>query len=263
MPLAYSQLVAVAGKIFTGTLPTARLLTSLLLFGSLIGCSAKGAPAPSQAQPAATSAPPAQPANVGDAKLRATAYHDSGDYDRDLAVVAHEADLWIAQRAAKVARPALVLDIDETSLSNWPVIKADDYGYVIPGPCTNLPEGPCGWQAWDLLGRDVALDATLKTFQQAKANKVTVFFITGRPESRRLATERNLREAGYGGYERLYMTPDGAHYQSAADYKAPVRKRIEDDGYTIIANMGDQPSDLAGGHAEKVFLLPDPFYRIP
>ena len=34
-------------------------------------------------------------------------------------------------------------------------------------------------------------------------------------------------------------------------------------GYTIVANMGDQPSDLAGGHAERAFLLPNPFYRIP
>ena len=28
------------------------------------------------------------------------------------------------------------------------------------------------------------------------------------------------------------------------------------------ASVGDQPSDLAGGYAEKTFLLPDPFYRI-
>jgi acid phosphatase len=28
----------------------------------------------------------------------------------------------------------------------------------------------------------------------------------------------------------------------------------------IIANMGDQASDLAGGHAEKTFKLPNPFY---
>jgi acid phosphatase len=34
-------------------------------------------------------------------------------------------------------------------------------------------------------------------------------------------------------------------------------------GYTIVENMGDQPSDLLGGHAEKKYLLPDPFYRVP
>ena len=39
--------------------------------------------------------------------------------------------------------------------------------------------------------------------------------------------------------------------------------QIEQMGYTIIANVGDQPSDLIGGHAEKMFLLPDPFYRVP
>jgi len=38
---------------------------------------------------------------------------------------------------------------------------------------------------------------------------------------------------------------------------------IEQAGFTIIANMGDQPSDLLGGRAERMFLLPNPFYRVP
>jgi hypothetical protein len=59
------------------------------------------------------------------------------------------------------------------------------------------------------------------------------------------------------------MVPNGSHFASAADFKAPVRAEIEQQGYTIIENMGDQPSDLLGGHAEKKFLLPDPFYRVP
>jgi len=59
------------------------------------------------------------------------------------------------------------------------------------------------------------------------------------------------------------MVPNGAHFASAADFKAPIRAKIEQAGYTIVANMGDQPSDLQGGHAEKKFLLPDPFYRVP
>lgn len=59
------------------------------------------------------------------------------------------------------------------------------------------------------------------------------------------------------------MVPDGGHFPSAADFKAPIRAEIEQAGYTILANIGDQPSDLKGGHAEKGFLLPDPFYRVP
>jgi hypothetical protein len=30
----------------------------------------------------------------------------------------------------------------------------------------------------------------------------------------------------------------------------------------IIANLGDQFSDLAGGYAERTFKLPNPFYSI-
>ena len=50
---------------------------------------------------------------------------------------------------------------------------------------------------------------------------------------------------------------------SAADYKTPIRAAIEKEGYTIVANIGDQPSDLLGGFAERIFLLPNPFYRVP
>ena len=50
--------------------------------------------------------------------------------------------------------------------------------------------------------------------------------------------------------------PNDAHFASAVDFKAPIRAKIEQAGYTIIENMGDQPWDLLGGHAEKDFLLP-------
>ena len=33
----------------------------------------------------------------------------------------------------------------------------------------------------------------------------------------------------------------------AADYKAPIRKQIQDKGYAILVNVGDQPSDFVGG----------------
>jgi acid phosphatase len=204
-----------------------------------------------------------QPANVGDAKIAALAYHDSGQYDRDLVTVADKAAEWIRDRAGSAAKPALVLDVDETALSNWEVLKRDDFGRPVPGPCAPALDTPCGWAAWDLLGRDPAIEPTLRVFNLARSLNVAVFFITGRPESQRAATEGNLVNVGYGGFARLYLVPEGAHFASAADFKAPIRAQIEQAGYTIIANMGDQPSDLIGGHAEKMFLLPDPFYRVP
>ena len=205
---------------------------------------------------------PAQPPNVGDAIIAAAAYKESGTYDRDVASVAQQAADWIGERAPSVPRPALVLDIDETALSNWEVITRDNFGRPISGPCDLAFDGPCGWAAWDQLGRDPAIVPTLRVFEKARALNVAVFFITGRPEDQREATEKNLIAAGYGGYAKLYTVPNGARFSSATDFKAPIRAEIERAGYTIIANMGDQPSDLFGGHAEKMFLLPNPFYRV-
>ncbi|WP_244548744.1 HAD family acid phosphatase [Bradyrhizobium canariense] len=208
-------------------------------------------------------APSSQPLNVGDAIIAATAYHDSAAYEREIAAITATAAAWINEVAPSTHKPAIVLDVDETALSNWTIIKRDDFGRPIGGPCPVDSTAPCGWAAWDMLASDTVIAPVLDLVSKARALGVKVFFITGRPESQRTATEKNLRAAGYIDFETLYMAPNAAHFASAADFKTPVRAAIETEGYTIIANIGDQPSDLYGGHAEKIFLLPNPFYRVP
>ncbi|GFG55491.1 acid phosphatase [Mycolicibacterium agri] len=224
-------------------------------------------PPPAAADPPAPPVPivppPVQPPNLGDLKVQITRYYESGAYLTDLQAAAWPAIPWIDEQAPRVPRPAAVFDIDETSLSNWEALKANDFGRIIPGPCDELPQGPCGLAAWDEYAEATAIPPTRDVFNAAKNRGVAVFFITGRPESQRAATERNLADVGYHGYTRLIMEPIGAQYSSAVDYKAPQRQAIEQEGYTIIANLGDQPSDLDGGFAERTFLLPNPFYRIP
>src|SRR5258708_20220009 len=75
-----------------------------------------------------------QPANVGDARIAAKRYHDSGGYDRDLRVVASQAASWIKTRAAGAHRPALLLDIDEPALSNWAITLPNAFGPPISAP---------------------------------------------------------------------------------------------------------------------------------
>jgi hypothetical protein len=204
-----------------------------------------------------------QPINVGDAKAAPLAYYNSGTYQKDIETVASQAVSWINSRAASVKRPALVLDIDETALSNWEILKRDDFGRPIAGPCDEAIDAPCGWAAWDLLGRDPAAAPTLKVFQRARTLGIAVFFITGRPENQRPGTERNLAAVEYNGYAKLYMAPDNAHFASEVDFKAPIRAEIERTGDVIIENIGAQPSDLLGGHAEKTSCSPIRFIACP
>src|SRR4051812_2497498 len=213
--------------------------------------------------PAPIVPPPVQPANIGDLKTEATQYYDSGAYLTDLQLATAPAVAWINEEVPRVQRPAVVFDIDETALSNWEAIRSNDFGRVVDGPCDKLPHGPCGWLAWDLRAQSTAIQPTMDVFNTAKDRGAAIFFITGRDERQRAATERNLAAVGYTGYTRLIMEPVDAHYISATDFKAPQRAQIEQQGYRIIANLGDQPSDLAGGFAEQTYQLPNPFYRIP
>lgn len=46
-------------------------------------------------------------------------------------------------------------------------------------------------------------------------------------------------------------------------YKSGTRAYIESQGYTIVADFGDQFSDLEGGFADKTFKMPNPNYYLP
>ena len=141
-------------------------------------------------------------------------------------------------------------------MGNW------RFAFFAAGPCDQLPNGPCGENTWEKLGVDPAIESTLDIYRTARSLGVKVFFVTGRKETSRAGTEQNLRIAGYPVWERVIMEPEGSHFASATDFKAPAREKIEQEGFTIIANVGDQKSDLDGGHAEKGFKLPNPFYFI-
>jgi predicted secreted acid phosphatase len=199
--------------------------------------------------------------NLFDAQRQVEQYIDSGRYDADFARVAGEAQAYLERRAASVVRPALVLDIDETSLSNWPAYKANGWGRIVGGDC-NLEQGPCGIRAWQTLGQSKALPPTLALVSRARALGVTVFFISARPHALHGITEQNLREQGYA-WQDVIVLPDGASFKSATDFKAPERRKITERGFTILVNMGDQDSDLKGGYAERTFKLPNPVYFLP
>lgn len=191
--------------------------------------------------------------NLGVAKLQVRQYIDSGRYQQEFDQAVQSAQSYLQQNLARYrdSNPALVLDIDETSISNLPYLLANDFGYV-PGP----------WQAWVKGDEAAPFSATLKLYQWARTNGVSVFFVTSRPETDREATERLLRRTGYSDIAGLYLKPS-EEKASSATYKAAQRRKITDAGYQIVVNLGDQWTDLDGGYAEAMFKLPNPMYFVP
>jgi len=209
-------------------------------------------------------------------------YYRCTQYDADVAATLAEARQWVEARAPQVAKPAIVLDIDETALSNWTRIRKDDFAYFKSGPCRlDKKDEACGELAWERSERATAIQPTLDLYKFARCYSVAppckmveVFFITGRKASDpkidgKTPTEwtyENLAKVGYLGLSPDHLRMSSANWNghsSVADFKTDARMRIENKfKVKIIANVGDQNSDLDGGYAERTFKVPNPFYFI-
>ena len=89
-----------------------------------------------------------------------------------------------------------------------------------------------------------------------------IVFLTGRKEPQRPATERALREAGFGEWTELILRGPDESELEAGEFKSGRRAKLEAAGYVIALTVGDQASDLSGGHSEATLLMPNPFYMV-
>ncbi len=197
-----------------------------------------------------------EPLNLSVAKTAVRAYHDEGDYHRDISQVADWAIAWIEQRAAQRTpdeRLVVLMDVDETVLSNYPQMDEQDFGYV-----------PSVWVDWVDRAAAPAIEPMKRVFEVARQHDMAVIFLTGRAEpDETVGTIKNLKEVGMGDYERIIFKGPTDTAPTAAERKLLRRIQLKEEGWTIIASLGDQGSDLAGGHAERIFKLPNPFYKVP
>ena len=198
--------------------------------------------------------------NIDKHKKQLLAYQ-AADYWDDIALVIADAHTYIERRADQVRLPAVVLDIDETSLSNWENIRDNNFGFIKGGPCTQQPTMACGFDEWIDMAVAPAIEPTRTFFNALRARNIPVFFITGRRNSQRDATLLNLDHAGFEGWTKLITRPDNDS-GSIVPFKSGERAKIAGAGYTIIATIGDQQSDIDGGSAECGFKLPNPFYFV-
>ncbi len=222
------------------------------ILGLILFVFALARPIPAQTEPIESRGQVQEPENHAIVVARLMRYHDSGEYEWGIREVANAARDYLRVRA-KNASPqeklAAVFDIDETSLSNWQAM-AD-----------------CGFCAYSVesklysIAHDPAITPVLELYNDAKSKGVAVLFLTGRPNAQREVTTENLSEAGYKDWVELIMRPDGDK-SPARVFKPQERQKIEDKGYHIILNIGDQASDLAGCCAERTFKLPNPFYMV-
>ena len=168
------------------------------------------------------------------------------------------------------AQPAVVFDADDTTL--WTYDMEDGAMKFVFDP---VLQGT--WVSQRLFPATPGMAALVKA---AAAAGCTVFGLTGRGASQQADTIANLAEKGYvdAASKPLFTA---AHYftegavtvsnsnasipsqpsvncgsdsaVSTIEYKSGTRVHIEDQGFDIVGNFGDQWSDLIGEHADHVY----------
>ena len=152
----------------------------------------------------------------------------------------------------RFCRPAVVFDIDETLLSNWQYEVDNDFARSVPL-----------FRDWAHRSVCTAIEPVKRFYTAMHDAGVVCFVITGRREPLRADTVRNLERQGIAGWTGISFRPPDDSDASVIPFKSGERARIEANGFTIVANIGDQDSDLAGGHALHTCKLPNPMYFIP
>ncbi|KAI4329197.1 hypothetical protein L6164_021487 [Bauhinia variegata] len=148
-----------------------------------------------------------------------------------------------------------VFDIDETTLSNLPYYAKHGFG-VNAYNSTSFNE-------WVNLGVAPALPSSLKLYWKLLNLGIKIVFLTGRPEDQTNITVANLRNVRFTKWEKLILKDSSFSGKTAVVYKSTQRKKLEDEGYRIVGNIGDQWSDILGTNTgNRTFKLPDPMYYL-
>jgi predicted secreted acid phosphatase len=168
--------------------------------------------------------------------------------------------------------PAVVFDADDTTL--WTYDMEDNAMHF------NFDPGVQDSQ-WVQPMRFPATPGMVALVNAVGDAGCTVVGLTGRRVGQRAATLGNLANVGYEYFTDAHYftkwasnaTPDPAIYTGTAcenntgcstiQYKSAVRRYLVNQGYDVIANFGDQFSDLIGGYADRSVKLPNPTYYLP
>lgn len=169
-------------------------------------------------------------------------------------------------KAVTTPNRAVLFDVDDTTLNTY---SYEIYSNFVYNPVTNAAfvDNP----TFDL----PAVPHMVDLEHYAVAHGYTVFYLTGRGVAQLGGTIQDLQAAGYQfDPSNVYTKDPHAPWLSSCSngttvtctttqYKSLTRQHIESLGYDIVANFGDQFSDLNGGFADETFKLPNPMYYLP
>ena len=190
------------------------------------------------------------PINLQVAKKTVMKYYESGEYSKDLKKIISDAEDEI-NKIKLQTNSAVVFDVDETSLSNYESIKKIYFGY-----------DPQKWDNWINEAKAPAIPEVKQFYDFVTLKKIKVIFLSSRNISQYNATYRNLNNAGYVSFDTLILKDSSYSKYTSLAFKSRQRELLTQKGYDIIADIGDQVSDLEKNDHGIQIKLPNYLYII-
>ncbi len=190
------------------------------------------------------------PVNLSVAKERVERYYESGCYRKDLEKIIASAFKHFESVSAE-NNATVIFDIDDTLLSDYADVKEISFGYI-----------PKLSHKWIMEADAPAIQETKKLYDYLVGRKFKIIFMTGRKHDEYDATIKNLKREGFTTFEKLIVRQKHEVEITAKQYKSGNRKRLIEEGYRIVGNLGDQESDLSGGYSGYAVKLPNYKYLV-
>lgn len=189
---------------------------------------------------------PQKPENLTLAKQDVELYYESKSFNQEVKEVLEEA--WHQlKNIVPTDKSTIIIDIDETALSNYEYFKL-----------MGLAKGnQTAFTYWKSLGYCRAIKPTLSFYKKLIKKGFKVVFISCRSTKIYKQTAANLKKVGYHTFERIILRTKKDMKVPFYTYKKQKRYDLANEGYEIVACVGDQWSDLEGEHTGIKVKLPN------
>jgi HAD superfamily, subfamily IIIB (Acid phosphatase) len=213
-----------------------------------------------------TTVAPGTGGNTGVPAVLLHTFNPDGAYAHEVEGIAADAAKTLSHHQKQNADKALLFDIDDTTLNTY---SYEIFSNFVFNPTTNgnfvNASDPLVFPA---------VPGMVDLEKKAEADGYQIYFLTGRPVAQSAGTILNLTRAGYDvDPSHVYLKDASGATEpwlascaptcTTTQYKSLTRQHIESLGVDIVANFGDQFSDLNGGFADSTYKIPNPMYFLP
>lgn len=193
------------------------------------------------------------PHDVVAAKKALFLHHESGDFDKECDAIIDAAITYLqANEQTFDSSKTIIFDIDDTLLTHFGYVYKNDF-------CTRCND--VTFSAWVHQAVAPIIPAVKRLYDYCVEHSYHIVLLSNRPAGWYEATVQNLARNGCTIFDRMLLKADDASHIPSSVHKLSHRQALTEQGYTIVACVGDQEGDFEGGYTGYCIKIPNYFYR--